>query len=86
MKHRQLLRRLVRGALKNVSFADFVHLVEGYGFVEIRVSGSHHLFASKGLPEMLNIQEVKGEAKPYQIRQFLRLVECYNLRLKEGIE
>jgi hypothetical protein len=29
------------------------------------------------------LQEVKGEAKPYQIRQFLRLVERHNLHLEE---
>jgi len=28
------------------------------------------------------LQEVKGEAKPYRIRQFLRLVERYNLTLE----
>jgi hypothetical protein len=32
---------------------------------------------------LLNLQNVKGEAKPYQIRQFLRLVERYNLSLRE---
>jgi len=34
--------------------------------------------------ELVNLQDVKGEAKPYQIRQFLRLVEKYNLRLEEA--
>jgi hypothetical protein len=34
----------------------------------------------------VNLQEVKGEAKPYQIRQFLRLVERQNLRLEEGTD
>jgi hypothetical protein len=33
--------------------------------------------------ELVNLQQVKGEAKPYQIRQFLRLVERYDLRLGE---
>jgi hypothetical protein len=33
--------------------------------------------------ELLNLQAVGGEAKPYQIRQFLRLVERYNLRLED---
>jgi hypothetical protein len=28
-----------------------------------------------------NLQEVKGEAKPYQIRQFLRLLEKYNIKV-----
>ncbi len=32
--------------------------------------------------EQLNLQDVGGEAKPYQIRQFLRLVERYDLRMK----
>lgn len=35
------------------------------------------------IPELVNLQEVKGEAKPYQIRQFLRLVERHNLHLEE---
>jgi len=30
------------------------------------------------------VQEVGGEAKPYQIRQFLKLVEEYNLTLEEA--
>jgi hypothetical protein len=29
------------------------------------------------------LQEVRGEAKPYQIRQFLKLAERHNLRLAE---
>ena len=35
------------------------------------------------LPELVNLQEVKGQAKPYQIRQFLKLVERYNLKLED---
>ncbi len=33
------------------------------------------------VPELVNLQEVGGKAKPYQIRQFLRLVERHNLTL-----
>jgi hypothetical protein len=29
------------------------------------------------------VQEVGGKAKPYQIRQFLKLVEEYNLELED---
>jgi hypothetical protein len=39
------------------------------------------VFGRDGIPEQVNLQEVRGEAKPYQIRQFLRLVERYNLQL-----
>jgi hypothetical protein len=39
------------------------------------------------VPELPNLQELGGQAKPYQIRQFLKLVEKYDLRLEEdGVE
>ena len=31
---------------------------------------------------MLNLQEVRGMAKPYQVRQLLRLAERYNLEIR----
>ena len=58
-------------------------MVEGFGFRSDRVSGSHHIFIRPDIPELVNLQEVRGEAKPYQIRQFLRLVERYNLTLED---
>ncbi len=84
MRRRELLRRIAGGALHNVAFRDMVALAEGFGFRVVRISGSHHILAHPSVPEMLNLQEVKGEAKPYQIRQFLRLVERYSLSLEEG--
>jgi predicted RNA binding protein YcfA (HicA-like mRNA interferase family) len=83
VNRRRLLKRLAEGALKNVSFSDFTNLVEGFGFRLTRVTGSHHIFAHPNIPELANLQEVKGETKPYQIRQFLRLVERYDLKLEE---
>jgi len=35
--------------------------------------------------ELLNLQNVNGRAKPYQVRQFLRLVEKHHLAM-EGEE
>jgi predicted RNA binding protein YcfA (HicA-like mRNA interferase family) len=83
MNRHAMLKRLAEGAFQNVPFADLVSLVEGFRFRLQRVSGSHHIFAHPDLREILSLQEVKGEAKPYQIRQFLRLVERYNLRLED---
>jgi len=40
-------------------------------------------FKHPTIPELLNLQDVGGQAKPYQIRQFLRLVERYDLHLEE---
>ena len=83
MKRRKLLKRLSVGQLRNIAFGDMINLVEGFGFRLARASGSHHIFINPAIPEMVNLQEVKGEAKPYQIRQFLRIVEKYDLRLED---
>jgi predicted RNA binding protein YcfA (HicA-like mRNA interferase family) len=78
MKKRKLLERALAGS-KNIGFAEMVSLVEAFGFRLSRVSGSHHIFVHPHVQELVNLQNVKGKAKPYQIRQFLRLVERYNL-------
>ena len=36
------------------------------------------------IPELVNLQDVGGQAKPYQIRQVLRLIERYNLKLEDA--
>ncbi|MBI2166372.1 MAG: type II toxin-antitoxin system HicA family toxin [Chloroflexi bacterium] len=74
---------MIQGALHNVAFDDLVNLTEGFGFQLVRVSGSHHIFTHPDLTELVNLQSVRGEAKPYQIRQLLRLVERYNIKLEE---
>jgi predicted RNA binding protein YcfA (HicA-like mRNA interferase family) len=83
VNRRRLLRRLSEGAVQNVRFADLIDLVEAFGFELARVSGSHHIFTHPEITELLNLQEVHGQAKPYQVRQFLRLVERYNLKLRD---
>lgn len=84
MNLKRLLRRLAEGALPNVPFYEMVRLVEAFGFKLLRIQGSHHLFGHSDIPELINLQNVGGQAKPYQIRQFLRLVEKYNIRLEAG--
>jgi predicted RNA binding protein YcfA (HicA-like mRNA interferase family) len=80
----RLLARVARGDLANVSFSDMRRLVEAFGFELRRTSGtgSHHVFAHPDVREFVNLQEVRRQAKPYQIRQFLRLVERYALSLE----
>jgi predicted RNA binding protein YcfA (HicA-like mRNA interferase family) len=82
MNKRKLLQRILAGS-KNIRFYDMVTLVEAFGFRLSRVSGSHHIFVHPDIPELVNLQEVRGEAKPYQVRQFLKLVERHDLRLEE---
>ncbi len=64
-------------------FREARSLAEAFGFRLVRVQGSHHVFNHPGIPGLLNLQEAGGDAKPYQLRQFLRLVERYNLQLED---
>ncbi len=82
MHPRNLLSRILRGELRNISFSDFCRLLREFGFAEVRTRGSHRIFAHPAIPEVANLQDFDGEAKPYQIRQVLKLVERYNLKLK----
>ena len=58
-------------------------LVGSFGFTLVRISGSHHIFTHPQIPDFVNLQNVKGKAKPYQIKQFLSLVEQHNLTLED---
>ena len=67
----------------NVRFRDLLGLAEALGFRVERIEGSHHILTHPDIPELLNLQEVKGEVKPYQVRQLLHLIERHNLCLRE---
>lgn len=79
MKTRKLLLRLASGNLRNVRFNDAQRLLEEIGFELSRVSGSHHIYTHPEVAELVNIQNVRGEAKPYQLKQLLKLIEQYGL-------
>lgn len=79
MKRKRLLERIKAGQMRNVRFQAFCSLLNDFGFKLVRQAGSHHIFTHVEYPIQLSLQEVSGEAKPYQVRQFLALVERYNL-------
>jgi predicted RNA binding protein YcfA (HicA-like mRNA interferase family) len=72
MKATKLLET-VRASAANVSFADMRRLIGAFGFQLSRVKGSHHIFIHPNMPELVNLQEVKGKAKPYQFASSLSL-------------
>jgi predicted RNA binding protein YcfA (HicA-like mRNA interferase family) len=82
MKRRKLLQKIIDGS-KNIKFTEMVNLIGGFGFKLSRTDGSHHIFSRPDIPELVNLQDIKGQAKPYQIRQFLKLVEKHNLKLED---
>jgi predicted RNA binding protein YcfA (HicA-like mRNA interferase family) len=81
MKDKILLRRIRAGAKNNVRFADFVRLIEAHGFTFAGQLGSHKAY-KHSCGAVLNLQEKGGEAKPYQITQFLKIADAYDLTMK----
>lgn len=82
MNRRKTLAKVLARS-RNIRFDDAIALAKGFGFQVARISGSHHIPAHPGIPELLNLQEVAGCAKPYQLKQLLNLVERYNLSLED---
>ncbi|MDJ0624979.1 MAG: type II toxin-antitoxin system HicA family toxin [Candidatus Caenarcaniphilales bacterium] len=81
-KKKKILLSILQGS-KNVSFADLSNLAEAFGFELCRINGSHHIFQHKDIKELLNLQNYKGKAKPYQVKQLLNLINRYNLSMEE---
>ncbi len=69
--------------MANVTFADVQRLLQALRFDELPVAGSHHVYGRSGLPEQINLQNHRGEAKPYQLRQLATLVRRYDLTIEE---
>ncbi len=82
MSKERILQKVLAGS-RNVRFAEMVRLVQAFGFHLARTKGSHHIFTHPHVPELINLQNVHGQAKPYQIKQFLNLIERYNLQLED---
>lgn len=85
VRKQKLYQRLINSQ-KNVKFNDFLTVMIAFGFSFNRITGSHHIYDHPDVPQSVSIQPNKSQAKPYQIRQFLRLVEKYNLKLNADDE
>ncbi|MBN2360871.1 MAG: type II toxin-antitoxin system HicA family toxin [Deltaproteobacteria bacterium] len=83
MNKKKLLQKVLSGT-RNLRFEEARVLVEAFGFRLQRVSGSHHIFVHPDVDKLVNLQEVGGQAKLYQIKQLLRIVEQYRLQLDQG--
>ena len=82
MKKRKLLQKLISGS-RNIRFSEAVACAEMFGFRFTRINGSHHIYVHPDVSELLNLQNVKGKAKPYQIKQLLDLIERYNIEMED---
>jgi len=63
----------------NIPFEQTVNMLKFLGFAE-RIRGSHHIFTKEGIIEAINLQDVSGKCKPYQVKQMRDVLKKYNLR------
>ena len=66
-------------------FDRLCKIAESFGLTFRGGKGSHRIYVRKGVVELLNFQNVNGKAKPYQVKQLIKVIEKYNLlEDKEG--
>ena len=83
MNRRRLLRRIESGAHANIRFGDFQDLIVGLGYALDRVNGDHFIYEHERIVSYLNIQPLGGDAKVYQVRELLKYIREYNLKLED---
>lgn len=76
MTDRAAILKVLRDNPRNVRFADLARLCDAY-FGEPRQRGTSHRVYRTPWPgdPRVNIQNDKGKAKPYQVRQVLKAIE-----------
>lgn len=71
----KLLQKILTGAGTNVQMGDFITAMKAAGFREERQSGTSHKILCDLKGNMMNVQPMKdGKAKPYQVKQFQKII------------
>lgn len=67
----------------SMSFRDFERLLLAFGFEHLRTTGSHRQYRHSSVPAILSVQPRGKQAKSYQLRQFVDMIETYGLTMGE---
>ena len=76
---KQKLYEVIKRNPANIRFEKICKIAETFGFKMRKGKGSHHIFIRPGVKKLLNFQNVKGKAKPYQVKQLIKIIEKYGL-------
>lgn len=82
IKPAKLYTRLLESRT-SMKFRDFQRVLEAFGFTLDRINGSHHQYRHPLATRPLSVQPKGNMAKPYQIDQFLDMVEEFSLTLED---
>ncbi len=64
--------------LRNMLFSDLRTVLERLGF-HCRIKGDHFIFTKDGVDEIINLQPIGNQAKPYQVKQGRTIILRYQL-------
>ena len=81
-KRAKLYQQLVANPGAIISFRDFEALLRAFGFVLDRTTGSHRQYVHPAIMRAFPVQPSGKDAKRYQVREFLELVERYALHME----
>ena len=83
VKSSKLYEKLARSPSQIISFADFDRLLRAFGFVHDRTVGSHRQYVHMRVPRSLPVQPTGKDAKRYQVREFLDMIEEFGLSIEK---
>lgn len=83
MKPIKLYEQILANPNTIISFRDFERLLRAFGFILDRMTGSHRQYVHPLVPRPFPVQPTGKDAKRYQVREFLELVEGYGLHIGE---
>lgn len=83
VKPAKLYEQLLQSTSRSIAYRDFIALVEALGFVHVRTRGSHQAYSHAACPRLLILQPKGKDAKRYQVRELLDMIEEYGLTLEE---
>jgi len=73
---------LARANPAGLSFKELQLLVVAAGYRLARIRGDHFVYSRSGTPEIINLQPIKSNAKAYQVRQVLGIIEKYEIEIE----
>ena len=78
-QYEKLLLSILSGTRdKGILFADLRAVLDRLGF-QCRIKGGHFIYTKEGVEEIINIQPVGNQAKPYQVKQVRNVILKYQL-------
>lgn len=78
----KLYTRLLANHRVALSFKDFERLLRAFGFEHDRTVGSHRQYVHAAVPRPFPVQPSGKDAKPYQVREFITMVDEYGLGME----